>query len=734
MSTVKLNHPALGEVEIPQQWLDTMSNAEINRKLVEATAKKFKDEGVELSTLKSFTGQAAREITSTSRGIQERGAELSNEMLGTDLDERTTSHRDDFITEVAMEMNPVASWSGLIVGAILDPVTFVNPLRKASRVMRLLGGAGVGGTAGFLTPVREEFGESSAVTTGVGAGLGAAVEAVSPTLAKLGTRVAKKLGYETEKEMQDAFQKATPEERAEMEQKVQAEAEQAGNEYSQSTQPMPPSSGQVDEFVPDMPDPAARAQELADIRRVGDEAEAARKAEQEAELERIRNIGKEAELERIKQVGEDFDINADIKKQIADMEADIAALPSSAKQARFTKDQAPIKNEISQLDTKIANLRKAYNKLSTAKKSADKKPKMADIQDQINKAQARRTQRLGELDFIQKQPERFKQLKEAKKEIIKYKKDGTIPSFVKINKPTTRTDVNVDEALAAKASQLGYKSPKPQQYVPQQPTPELPAQSVAEARRTIPDMTVPELGPKSAGSMGVSIKPSAKLLSRVANFDRRTTETKQMAEALKLKGKPAGAAGKEVPESKEAFQREALQKADEEWSGYWQVDGITGKITMDKVGREAEFLRADINDGINEGNYRNAADWLVKTFDQNKTLSPAELRLAGELFRIADNNMKAGLEALKRIEANDGMADDKTIAIMHGLQMDNAVRDVAKFLADMRTIQRVEEGTKSGWSAVGRELKRIKRLNEEQYKQYKKNRVITQLILGVKCK
>ena len=101
MSTVKLNHPALGEVEIPQQWLDTMSNAEINRKLVEATAKKFKDEGVELSALKSFTGQAAREITSTSRGIQER-------VTG----DRTTSHKDDFIAEVAMEMNPVSSWSG----------------------------------------------------------------------------------------------------------------------------------------------------------------------------------------------------------------------------------------------------------------------------------------------------------------------------------------------------------------------------------------------------------------------------------------------------------------------------------------------------------------------------------------------------------------------------------------------------------------------------------------------
>jgi hypothetical protein len=720
MSTVKLNHPALGEVEIPQQWLDTMSNAEINRKLVEATAKKFKDEGVELSALKSFTGQAAREITSTSRGIQER-------VTG----DRTTSHKDDFIAEVAMEMNPVASWSGLIVGAILDPVTFMNPLAKASRVLRIAGGTAAGGTAGFLTPVREEFGESSAVTTGIGAGLGGTIAAVSPTLAKLGTRIAKKLGYDSEKELQEAFQKATPEERAEMEQQVQAEAEQAGNEFSQD---LAPSSGQVDEFVPDMADPLARAEELANIRRVGDEAEAARKAEQEAELERIRNIGKEAELERIKQVGEDFDINADIKKQIADMEEDIAALPSSAKQARFTKDQAPLKNEISQLDTKINNLRKSYNKLSTAKKSPDKKAKMSAVQEQINKAQARRAQRLGELDFIQKQPERFKQLKEAKKEIIKYKKDGTIPSFVKINKPATRTDVNVDEALAAKASQLGYKSPQPQQYVPQQPTPELPVQSLSEAPTAMPDMSVPELGPKSAGSMGVSIKPAAKLLSRVANFDRRTTETKQMADALKLKGKPKAAAGKEVPESKEAFQREALQKADEEWSGYWQVDGITGKITMDKVGREAEFLRRDIEDGINEGNYRNAADWLVKTFEANNTLSPAEIRLAGELFRIADNNMKAGLEALKRIEANDGLADEKTMAIMHGLQMDNAVRDVAKFLGDMRTIQRVEEGVKSGWSAVGRELKRIKRLNDEQYKQYKKNRVITQLILGVKCK
>ena len=137
----KINHPIAGEIEIRTDKLEKMTPAELNNLLVEHVTNQLKEQGVELSSFDAFTGQAFRELTSTSRGIQER--------LGADP---TTSYEDDFMSEVALKANPKSAWSGLIVGAILDPVTFANPFAKAAKVLRIAGGSSVGGLAGFLTP------------------------------------------------------------------------------------------------------------------------------------------------------------------------------------------------------------------------------------------------------------------------------------------------------------------------------------------------------------------------------------------------------------------------------------------------------------------------------------------------------------------------------------------------------------------------------------------------------
>ena len=702
----KINHPVAGEIEIRTDKLEQMTPAELNNMLVEHVANQLKEQGVELSSFDAFTGQAFREFTSTSRGIQER--------LGADT---TTSYEDDFMSEVAFKTNPTAAWSGLIAGAILDPITFLNPFAKAAKVARIAGGIGTGALAGFLTPVREEFGESTAITTGAGAGIGGTIAAVSPTLAKMGTRIAKKLGYDSEKAMQDAFETASEEERKQL----QEQAQQAAQEEVQKMnyeQGMPQPAGQTGDFVPQV-NPVDQAQELARIRAIGDEAEAARIAQQQTELERIRQVGRDEELARIRRVGEEFVPEDLVKKQVDEMRT---TLPSSKEASVINKEVGQLDNFINKLNARIDNLTKAYNKTSSKKRTPESLNAMQTLQKQIDDAKKLRAQRQGERQSAAEISARLNEQKQIQKEIAQYDKDGTVPSFVKINKPDM-TRAEADAAMAAKANELQppvrpVEQPQAAPVPPQQVAPEMPVQRMPEApmaQVTATPTAINTLNPHRSASSAATGGLSDQEIKNIANLDMRTKEAKALEGETRIE--------KQLSAMDELGKRE---------SQYYQADEIGGKITWEKVGREAEWIESDVADAVNAGNYRNAADWVLDTLrKQNNQLGPAQWAVAQKVFAVAERNIEIALQNIKKLEGNDGNFTAKMTAELNGIQNDQALMDVVR---QMDALRKGEAGAKASWSAVGRELKRIKRLSDEQYKEYRNSNIVRSIILGVKCK
>jgi hypothetical protein len=121
----KLEHPVLGNIEIRNDLLTKLSVPELNQILVEHAATQFVEGTSELSSSSIILGQFLRELTSSSRAIQEKILQI----------DRTTPYEADFISEVAKITDPLAYQVGRILGAILDPVTVVLPIVKGRKLV-----------------------------------------------------------------------------------------------------------------------------------------------------------------------------------------------------------------------------------------------------------------------------------------------------------------------------------------------------------------------------------------------------------------------------------------------------------------------------------------------------------------------------------------------------------------------------------------------------------------------
>lgn len=123
-----LEHPVLGEIEIRTDLFEKHTVAELNQMLVEHAASQLELETIELQTANIVLGQFLRELTSSSRALQEKLFRS----------ERTTSYEADFLSEVTAITDPTAYKVGRALGATLDPVTLFLPITKAQRLFAVL--------------------------------------------------------------------------------------------------------------------------------------------------------------------------------------------------------------------------------------------------------------------------------------------------------------------------------------------------------------------------------------------------------------------------------------------------------------------------------------------------------------------------------------------------------------------------------------------------------------------
>jgi len=169
---IKVEHPVLGTVEFP----DDYSMEQIDRELLEIGSDILPED----SALDVFINQGYEGLTSSIRGV--------GQLLG--LSEQSQAdYIDEFNNRVQLEQSPVAGYSGLIAGSILDPVTlpvaWLKPIAVGSKVATgLARGSVAGATGGAIEPTYDEFGDSRLFNVAGGAvlggGIGAAVGKFAP--------------------------------------------------------------------------------------------------------------------------------------------------------------------------------------------------------------------------------------------------------------------------------------------------------------------------------------------------------------------------------------------------------------------------------------------------------------------------------------------------------------------------------------------------------------------------
>ena len=173
-----VRHPVVGDVLVPAD----IKYSEIDNYLIEQAAKQLPEE----SSVEVFFDQAGEGFFSSMRGL----SQLADEYVGTDIGFDNT-YEEEFMNRVQLKQSPWAGYSGLLLGSVADPVTlpaaFLKPLTFASKVATAgARGAVVGGTAGALEPVYEEFGDSRALNIGAGTVLGAGLGAGATKLLSRG--------------------------------------------------------------------------------------------------------------------------------------------------------------------------------------------------------------------------------------------------------------------------------------------------------------------------------------------------------------------------------------------------------------------------------------------------------------------------------------------------------------------------------------------------------------------
>jgi len=707
----KINHPVAGEIEIRTDKLEQMSPQELNALLVDHVAKQLKEQGVELSSFDALTGQFAREVTSTSRGIQERA--------GAD---RTTSYEADFMSEVAFKTNPTAAWTGLLTGAILDPVTFLNPLAKASKVYNILGGVATGAGAGFLTPIREEFGESTAVTTGVGAALGGTLAAVSPALANLAPRIAKKMGFNSEKELQEAIASAPAEEKAALQQEVNSLVE----EEVSAIQRMGERQREVNA------NRAAQEAELERIRNIDMRTEVT-DADKLADIERIRQIGKDADVANIRKIGDDAVAarDADIQSRIDELRADVGTLPTGTQQKAI--EQAVKENEgiAKSLEKRVANIQKAIDGLKKNKKIAPKKkreqmqPLQAELKRLQDEAALRRQQNK---DTYEPLTARLKELRKAQQELRVYDKTGELPPSLKINQPVQRTAEEVKD-LGLKDIPESMKAPveePPLTAIPEalqqhQRAPVRAAEPTPTQPTTQAETPVIQAARPSGGAAGVDILKVPTGAADAVNMNVNAKAFKDL--------QPRGTGGRDLtrPEEIRTARKQQLERDTE---SLFRVDDIEGKYTFQKLFDAADDKLEFVNREIDEGNYKDATDWLTKEFENSssKILSPAAKMVAARIYAVAGEKLDR-LDTVFRQFTRSGELSEKSLNTLYEMQVDKELHAAMDY---MRNIQRIEEADKRNTSDA---LRAFRKANEEQKKHQEqlRNGYATRLFFGVKC-
>ena len=163
---------------------------------------------------------------------------------------------------------------------------------------------------------------------------------------------------------------------------------------------------------------------------------------------------------------------------------------------------------------------------------------------------------------------------------------------------------------------------------------------------------------------------------------------------------------------------------------YFQPEDLLDmKYNFTNVQEAARVMQDDINQMITEGNYKDAGDWVIKTFNESrtKTLTPVEQLAASRILAIASDNLNKLMPMYRKLATQDALNSAEAVRMTDDLQV------TKELMSLMRQLERIDEASRANISNALKNYKLANKYQQKHQRQLMEGKIITDLFFGVTC-
>ena len=212
--------------------------------------------------------------------------------------------------------------------------------------------------------------------------------------------------------------------------------------------------------------------------------------------------------------------------------------------------------------------------------------------------------------------------------------------------------------------------------------------------------------------------------AKVERVPLRSTQAKE------AQGPVRGQGGRKFTDA-ELRRRKMYQDAEDVGRQYFfePSDQLGKGYSYENIEEAARVLQDDVNDMINEGNFKDAGDWVIKTFNNSrtKTLTPAEQLVASRVFAIASDNLNKLMPMYRKMLKEGALDTPEAVRMTDDLQV------TTELMRLMRQLERIDEASRRNVSNQLRNYKLANKYQQKHQKELMEGKVINDLFFGVKC-
>lgn len=662
-----VKHPVLGDVLVPAD----IKYSEIDNYLIKQAAKQLPEE----SSVEVFFDQAAEGLLSSARGL----SQLADEYAGTDIGFQNT-YEEEFMNRVQLEQSPWAGYSGLLLGSVADPVTlpaaFLKPISFASKVGTAAArGAVVGGTAGALEPVYEEFGDSRGFNVAAGTTLGGALGGAAAKILGRGGEDAAKIAEDTaskvDEEVADVLDEPpTPNFKSEEEIKSETFEIVQQDLNTMAFNKMP------EDELKAIEEGKTQLNKLV--------------ADTEGEIERFQNFIKKGAPPTRKQQKQNENYLNTLLSRIGEYKDRIDGLDQQLKlNQRYNEADAELKNlkNLTKINESKAKLENRVNTLK-AKVAESKNKKMDAKSVKALENKAAKAQR--ELDAF-------------------YTRTAT-PTYNRVVEARLAENAKRKEEYTTKFEEYkARQAEKPPVEEPVQPAPPKTEDDlVAEYEvRT-------GLEPRGTSAGSAEVRPSAVFAQEAgegvdtAALVKSVTTRKQVKEKEMVRDE--GFDLSPMERHRQALRRMASKEQIAKISGV-----ADGRYTAKAIQDLAEELKQKVGE-----NYDSLMEFVQERVDNRQMFSAPEMEILQPLFDGAEAAIPATMTKIRKLIRAGNLDSEEGLKAVQDLQFYN-------YIGNVRLDQRAQA------SAALRQYARAKNIRKGQDTTVKKGKPVDNLFLGLKC-